>query len=128
MAFDRILSILFYLSIATVTCVMAYRVQGYQADEPVWVHGRRTEKNFQNRLLFTGIFCILFSVAALRFDLGNPVEFLLSAGNDHDSTHAVELLKKVDITGSNILNLTRRKKSSVKIRQKGKRILRMWIR
>ena len=35
--------------------------------------------------------------------LGNPVEFLLSAGNDHDSTHAVELLKKVDITGSNIL-------------------------
>ena len=35
--------------------------------------------------------------------LGNPVEFLLSAGNDHDSIHAVELLEKIDITGSNIL-------------------------
>lgn len=35
--------------------------------------------------------------------LGNPVEFLLSAGNDHDSVHAVELLKKIDITGSNVL-------------------------
>ena len=35
--------------------------------------------------------------------LGNPVEFLLSAGNDHDSVHAVELLEQVKITGSNIL-------------------------
>ena len=35
--------------------------------------------------------------------LGNPVEFLLSAGNDHDSIHAVELLEKIEITGSNIL-------------------------
>ena len=35
--------------------------------------------------------------------LGNPVEFMLSAGNDHDSAHAVELLEKVEISGSNIL-------------------------
>ena len=35
--------------------------------------------------------------------MGNPVEFLLSPGNDHDSTHAVEILSKVDIEGSNIL-------------------------
>ncbi len=35
--------------------------------------------------------------------LGNPVEFLLSAGNDHDSVHAVELLKKVRIGGSAVL-------------------------
>ena len=35
--------------------------------------------------------------------LGNPVEFMLSAGNDHDSVHAVELLKKVGISGSNVL-------------------------
>ena len=35
--------------------------------------------------------------------LGNPVEFLLSPGNDHDSTHAIELLEKVDLTGSNVL-------------------------
>ena len=35
--------------------------------------------------------------------LGNPVEFMLSAGNDHDCVHAVELLKKVEISGSNVL-------------------------
>ena len=35
--------------------------------------------------------------------LGNPVEFLLSPGNDHDSTHAIELLEKVDLTGSDVL-------------------------
>ena len=27
--------------------------------------------------------------------LGNPVEFMLSAGNDHHSAHTVELLEKV---------------------------------
>ena len=35
--------------------------------------------------------------------LGNPVEFLLSPGNDHDSVHAIELLKQTEITGSSIL-------------------------
>lgn len=35
--------------------------------------------------------------------LGNPVSFPLSAGNDHDSVHAVELLKKTEIKGSNIV-------------------------
>ncbi len=35
--------------------------------------------------------------------LGNPVTFLLSAGNDHDSIHAIELLDKVEISGSNVL-------------------------
>ena len=35
--------------------------------------------------------------------LGNPVEFLLSAGNDHDSVHAVELLEKVKLNGNNRL-------------------------
>ena len=35
--------------------------------------------------------------------LGNPVEFLLSAGNDHESVHAMELLEKVQICGSNVL-------------------------
>ena len=35
--------------------------------------------------------------------LGNLVEFTLSAGNNHDSVHAVELLKKVEISGSNVL-------------------------
>mgnify|MGYP005769754679 CR=1 FL=1 len=35
--------------------------------------------------------------------LDNPVEFLLSAGNDHDCVHAVELLKRVELSGSNAL-------------------------
>ena len=32
--------------------------------------------------------------------LGNPVEFMLSAGNDHDSIHAIELLGSVHIRAS----------------------------
>ena len=28
--------------------------------------------------------------------LGNPVEFMLSAGNNHDLVHAIELLKQVE--------------------------------
>ena len=35
--------------------------------------------------------------------LGNPVEFILSAGNDHDSVYAVEMLERVKISGSNVL-------------------------
>ena len=35
--------------------------------------------------------------------LGNPVEFMLSAANDHDSVHAVELLEKAEISRSNVL-------------------------
>ena len=35
--------------------------------------------------------------------LGNPVTFLLSAGNDHDSTHAIQLMEQVNISGSSIL-------------------------
>ncbi|WP_322204152.1 hypothetical protein [Acutalibacter intestini] len=35
--------------------------------------------------------------------LGNPVEFMLSAGNDYASVHAVELLEKLEISGRNVL-------------------------
>ena len=35
--------------------------------------------------------------------LGNPISFLLSAGNEHDSKHASPLLRQVDVKGSNIL-------------------------
>ena len=34
--------------------------------------------------------------------LGNPIAFLLSPGNDHDSTHAIELMSMTDIEGSNL--------------------------
>ncbi len=42
-------------------------------------------------------------IHAIVDGLGDPVVFLLSPGNDHDSTHAVEVLKKVQIGGSNVL-------------------------
>lgn len=35
--------------------------------------------------------------------LGNPVEFLLSPGNDHDSIHAIKLLDKVNLLDSHVL-------------------------
>ena len=35
--------------------------------------------------------------------LGNPMEFLLSAGNDHDSIHAIEILERIEISGSSVL-------------------------
>ena len=35
--------------------------------------------------------------------LGNPIAFLLSPGNDHDSKHAIPLLGQIKIDGSNIL-------------------------
>lgn len=35
--------------------------------------------------------------------LGNPVAFLLSPGNDHDSTHAIRLLEQVRIRESHVL-------------------------
>lgn len=41
-------------------------------------------------------------IHAIVDGLGNPVAFLLSPGNDNDSTHAIELMNKTDITGSNL--------------------------
>ena len=35
--------------------------------------------------------------------LSNPLAFLLSPGNDHDSRHAIPLLGQIKIDGSNIL-------------------------
>ena len=35
--------------------------------------------------------------------LGNPLAFLLSPGNDHDSRYAIPLLEKIGIAGSNVL-------------------------
>ena len=35
--------------------------------------------------------------------LGNPLAFLLSSGNDHDSIHAIHLLSQVEIAGSNVV-------------------------
>ena len=42
-------------------------------------------------------------IHAIVDGLGNPVSFLLSLGNDHDSKHAIPLLSQVNIERSNIL-------------------------
>ncbi len=42
-------------------------------------------------------------ICAIVDDLGNLVVFLLSPGNNRDSTHAIEVLRKVQIEGSNVL-------------------------
>jgi len=42
-------------------------------------------------------------IHAIVDGLGNPVEFLLSPGNDHDSTHAIEILSKVELADSNVI-------------------------
>ena len=42
-------------------------------------------------------------IHAIVDGLENPVSFLLSAGNEHDSKHALPLLSQVEIEGSNIL-------------------------
>ena len=42
-------------------------------------------------------------IHAIVDGLGNPGAFLLSPGNDNDSTHAIELMDMTDIAGSNLL-------------------------
>ena len=49
------------------------------------------------------LFCQTRFIHTLVDGLGNPLAFLLSSGNDHDSRHAVPLLSQIDIEGSNIL-------------------------
>ena len=48
--------------------------------------------------------------------LGNPVEFMLSAGNDHDSVHAIELLEKAEISGNNVLDSVHISTSAIRAR------------
>ena len=42
-------------------------------------------------------------IHAIVDGLGNPVAFLLSPGNENDSTHAIELMRMIDIADSNLL-------------------------
>lgn len=64
-------SILLYVFLAAVTCVMSWQIRLPSAEEALWTGGQRTRKSFRNRLYLIGIFMILFLTAALRFDIGN---------------------------------------------------------
>ena len=68
---DRFCSIVFYLLIAMITCLMAHRISNNNQYEPCFVNGRRTRESFNNRLFLTGIFVVLFLCSALRFDIGH---------------------------------------------------------
>ncbi len=65
----RALSIIFYLMIAIVTCVMALQVG--TKTEYSFVNGRRTRESLCARLFLGGIFTVLFVCSALRFGIGN---------------------------------------------------------
>ncbi len=76
MAFDRWCSILFYMLIAAVTCLMAYQVKLWQhllvqGKTKVQEYGRMMRAQFLDRLFTVGIFVVLFVMMALRFDIGN---------------------------------------------------------
>ena len=45
-------------------------------------------------------------IHAIVDGLGNPVAFLLSPGHEHDSTHAIELMRMTGISGCNFLGDT----------------------
>lgn len=68
----RLLSICFYILIAVVTCVMAYGISDGGALQ--YIDGYPTRRNMLNRTLTAGIFVILFSISALRFDIGNDYQ------------------------------------------------------
>ena len=61
--------------------------------------GKKTQKTAAGRT--TG--GLNTKIQAFLAGLGNPVFFLLSPGNDNDSTHAIDLMDKTDLTGSNLL-------------------------
>lgn len=68
---DRVASIMLYMLTAALTCVMSGRINVPAAGVAQWSGGRRTRESFQNRLYVSGIFAVLFVLAALRFDVGN---------------------------------------------------------
>lgn len=79
MAFGRWGSILFYMLIAAVACLMAYQVNlwqllSVQGKTKGQEYGRMMRAQFLDRLFTVGIFVVLFVIMALRFDIGNDYE------------------------------------------------------
>lgn len=73
----RSVSILFYMAIAFLTCIMAVNVKPVIAAEGTDAYLRRKALN---RLYLAGIFAVLFTVSALRFDIGNDyAQYTLTA-------------------------------------------------
>lgn len=73
----RVVSILFYMILAFITCVMAANVKPAAAGRGTDAYYRRCAVN---HVYIAGIFAILFIVSALRFDIGNDyAQYTLTA-------------------------------------------------
>lgn len=74
---SRLASILFYMLVALITCVMAGNVRTIKADKCT---DEVMRQSAVNRLYAAGIFCILFIVSSLRFGIGNDyAQYTLTA-------------------------------------------------
>ena len=77
------------ISIDSTSCKVHQSANGWEKTENKAVGMSRGGRNTKIHTLVDG--------------LGNPLAFMLSSGQDHDSVHAVELLQQINIEGSNIL-------------------------
>ena len=74
---SRAVSVLFYMILAFITCVMATNVKPVTAGRGTDAYYRRCAVN---HVYIAGIFVILFIVSALRFDIGNDyAQYTLTA-------------------------------------------------
>ena len=74
---NRAVSILFYMILAFITCVMAANVKPVTAEIGTDAQDRR---DAINHVYIAGIFAVLFIVSALRFDIGNDyAQYTLTA-------------------------------------------------
>lgn len=73
---DRAVSVLFYIALAFITCIMAANVKPVAAKTGTGAYGTDAfdRRNTVNRVYIAGIFALLFLVSALRFDIGNDYE------------------------------------------------------
>lgn len=73
---DRAVSVLFYIALAFITCIMAANVKPVAAKTGTGAYGTDAfdRRNTVNHVYIAGIFALLFLVSALRFDIGNDYE------------------------------------------------------
>lgn len=75
---ERLGSIMLYIAISVLTCLMAKGVSDYNYVENIklksrvcYTRGQRTRQSFNDRVYIVFIFIVLFVLSAFRFDVGN---------------------------------------------------------
>lgn len=79
---DRAVSVLFYIALAFITCIMAANVKPVAVQTGTGAYGTDAfdRRNTVNHVYIAGIFALLFLVSALRFDIGNDyAQYTLTA-------------------------------------------------